>query len=70
MQFEPEEGHYLLTAGYDKTAKLWSTSSYELLRTLAGHESRIMGADICPDGSNMIATVGYDRTVKWWSPDL
>ena len=25
-----------------------------------------MGADICPDGSNLIATVGYDCTVKWW----
>ena len=69
VQFEPSDGHYLVTAGYDKTAKVWSAADYKLLRTLAGHESRIMGADISPDGSNRIATVGYDRTLKIWAPE-
>ena len=67
--FEPVEGHYLLTAGYDNVAKLWSASDFRLVRTLAGHEGKVMGADINPAGDGLIATVSYDRTVKLWSPD-
>lgn len=67
--FEPSEGHYLLTAGYDNVAKLWSASDFHLVRTLAGHEGKVMGADINPHGDGTIATVGYDRTVKLWSPE-
>ena len=68
--FEPSDGHYLLTAGYDNVAKLWSTSDFQLVKTLAGHEGKVMGADISPTGDGLIATVGYDRTVKLWSPDM
>ena len=39
-------GHYLLTAGYDCVAKLWSGRDYGLLATLGGHEGRIMAADL------------------------
>lgn len=39
------------------------------MQTMAGHEGKVMGADICPDGSGLIASVSYDRTVKFWSPD-
>jgi U4/U6 small nuclear ribonucleoprotein PRP4 len=43
-------GHYLLTAGYDCVAKLWSGRDYGLLSTLGGHEGRIMAADLVPGG--------------------
>jgi U4/U6 small nuclear ribonucleoprotein PRP4 len=58
----------MLTASYDNTAKLWSASDFKLIKTLAGHEGKIMGADISPDGSGLISTVGYERTVKLWGP--
>ena len=70
VRFEPNDGRYLLTAGYDNTGRLWGGhSKFRLLRTLAGHEGKVMGADISPDGTYTIATTGYDRTCKLWSPD-
>lgn len=69
MRFEPSDGHVLLTAGYDCTAKLWAAHDWQLARTLAGHEGRVMAADVAPDGSGLVATVSYDRTVKLWAPE-
>ncbi len=69
VRFEPNDGHYLLTAGYDDEAKLWSAHDFKPLKVLSGHEGKVMHADICPDGSGLIATVSYDRTVKYWAPD-
>jgi U4/U6 small nuclear ribonucleoprotein PRP4 len=77
-------GHYLMTAGYDCVAKLWSGRDYGLLSTLGGHEGRIMAADLVSGagggagggGGNggvavrhMAATAAYDRTVKLWRPE-
>jgi len=74
-------GHYLLTAGYDCVAKLWSGRDYGLLSTLGGHEGRIMAADLAPGGAggggggapararHLVATAAYDRTVKLWRPE-
>ena len=69
VRFEPSDGHVLLTAGYDTTAKLWAARDWQLARTLAGHEGRVMGADVAPDGSGLVVTVSYDRTVKLWAPE-
>lgn len=75
VRFEPDSGHYLLTAGYDNTSRMWGGPRFRLLRTLAGHEGKVMGADISPDGSFTVATTGYDRTIKVrgaarWPPGL
>ena len=75
MRFEPNDGHYLLTAGYDNTSRLWCSrgggakTKFRLVRTLAGHEGKVMGADISPDGTFTVATTGYDRTIKLYAPD-
>ena len=69
VRYDPNDGYYLLTAGFDNISKLWSSKDYSLMSTMAGHEGKVMGADICPDGSGTIATVSYDRTVKFWAPD-
>ena len=69
VQFEPNDGYYFMTAGYDNTIKLWAGSDFKLTNTLAGHEGKVMGADISPDGSGLIASVGYDRTIKLWAPE-
>ena len=70
VRFEPTDGQYLLTAGYDNTSRLWGGPKFRLLRTLAGHEGKVMGADVSPDGSFTVATTGYDRTIKLYAPDL
>lgn len=54
-------GHYLLTAGYDCVAKLWSGRDYGLLSTLGGHEGRIMAADLVSGDGGGGGAVGGGR---------
>ncbi|XP_075885130.1 U4/U6 small nuclear ribonucleoprotein Prp4 [Nelusetta ayraudi] len=65
VRFQPTDGHFLLTGAYDNTAKVWSHPGWMPLKTLAGHEGKVMGVDISPDGK-LIATSSYDRTFKLW----
>lgn len=51
VRWQPGEGHYLLTASYDAAVKLWSTRDWSLLKVLAGHEGKVMSADIAPQHS-------------------
>ena len=64
--FEKTNGDFVLTSSYDCTAKLWASKTWLPLATLKGHDSRLMGCDISPDG-RWIATCSYDRTFKLWS---
>uniref|UniRef100_A0AAQ6A0S5 U4/U6 small nuclear ribonucleoprotein Prp4 n=1 Tax=Amphiprion ocellaris TaxID=80972 RepID=A0AAQ6A0S5_AMPOC len=65
VRFQPTDGHFLLTGAYDSTAKVWSHPGWTPLKTLAGHEGKVMGVDVSPDGK-LIATSSYDRTFKLW----
>ncbi|TWW66540.1 U4/U6 small nuclear ribonucleoprotein Prp4 isoform X1 [Takifugu flavidus] len=65
VRFQPTDGHFLLTGAYDNTAKVWSHPGWTPLKTLAGHEGKVMGIDVSPDGK-LIATSSYDRTFKLW----
>ncbi|KAJ0178231.1 hypothetical protein K1T71_006054 [Dendrolimus kikuchii] len=69
VRYQRSHGHFLLTSSYDKTAKLWSNPSWHPLRTLSGHDNKVMSADISYD-NKYIATCSYDRTFKLWAPDL
>ncbi|KAG8142039.1 putative PRP4 pre-mRNA processing factor 4-like protein [Naja naja] len=65
VKFEPNHGNFLLTGAYDNTAKVWTHPGWSPLKTLAGHEGKVMGLDISMDGQ-LIATCSYDRTFKLW----
>ena len=69
VRFEPTDGRYLLTSGYDNVSRLWTGPTYKLVKTLVGHEGKVMGSDISPDGTYLVASTGYDRTVKLVAPD-
>lgn len=58
-----------MTSGYDNVSKLWCGKKLHLVKTLAGHEGKVMSSDVCPDGSHLVATTGYDRTIKLYAPD-
>ncbi|GFR69290.1 U4/U6 small nuclear ribonucleoprotein Prp4 [Elysia marginata] len=58
-------GNYLVTASFDSTAKIWAHPTWAPLKTLAGHESRVLGLDISSD-LKFMATCSYDRTFKLW----
>ena len=64
--FEKNNGNFVLTSSYDCTAKIWASKTWLPLATLKGHDSRLMGCDISPDGK-WISTCSYDRTFKLWS---
>ena len=59
-------GDFMVTGGFDGVAKVWGCGDWRMLRTLAGHEGKIMSVDISRDGS-MVATASYDRTFKIWA---
>ncbi|KAL0852722.1 hypothetical protein ABMA27_012552 [Loxostege sticticalis] len=69
VRYQRSHGHFLLTASYDKSAKLWSNPAWHPLRTLSGHDNKVMSADISYD-NKYIATCSFDRTFKLWAPDL
>ena len=65
VKFQPEHGHYLMTASYDNKVKLWSMRDHSLIKTMEGHEGRVMCADASDDGK-YFATSAMDRTWKLW----
>ncbi|XP_072941312.1 uncharacterized protein U4-U6-60K [Epargyreus clarus] len=69
VRYQKSHGHFLVTSSYDKTAKLWSNPAWHPLRTLSGHDNKVMSVDISHD-NKYIATSSYDRTLKLWAPDL
>ncbi|XP_060071892.1 U4/U6 small nuclear ribonucleoprotein Prp4-like [Ylistrum balloti] len=68
VKFQPEESSYLVTSSYDCTSKVWAHPTWAPLKTLAGHEGKVMAIDISPD-RKYIASVSYDRTFKLWASD-
>ena len=69
VSFEKTSGEYVLTSSYDATAKLWAAKTWQPLATLTGHDSRLMGCDISPNG-DWSATCSYDRTFRLYAPDI
>ncbi|KAG1661438.1 U4/U6 small nuclear ribonucleoprotein Prp4 [Nymphon striatum] len=47
---------------------IWAHPGWSPLKTLSGHDNRVMYCDISPSGE-YTATVSYDRTFKLWSSD-
>ncbi|XP_065829945.1 U4/U6 small nuclear ribonucleoprotein Prp4-like [Oscarella lobularis] len=69
LRFQGGDGRFIVTGGYDCTAKIWSHPGWSPLKTLAGHEGKVMCVDRSPDGE-FIVTSSYDRTFKLWSPEV
>jgi len=66
VKFERNQGDYLVSSSYDGTAKVWATKTWLPMATLKGHDNKLSGCDVSPDGS-MIATCSFDRTFKIWN---
>lgn len=46
--------------------QVWGTRDFRLLKTLEGHEGRVVGVDWTPDGRRLV-TASHDRTFKVWA---
>ncbi|KAJ9472700.1 U4/U6 small nuclear ribonucleoprotein PRP4-like protein [Diplonema papillatum] len=65
IAFEPNEGKFFASASFDNTISLWSADTFELVKTLRGHDNKVMGLDISPTDSSIVSC-GFDRTWKLW----
>ncbi|KAG1451913.1 hypothetical protein G6F46_001440 [Rhizopus delemar] len=61
-------GLYLTTSGYDGSVRIWSGDDFRLIRSLDGHDGKVMGVDISRD-NKFIASTGFDRTFKLWADE-
>jgi WD40 repeat protein len=61
--FSPD-GARILTASWDKTAKLWETNSGKLLATF-DHQGPVITVAFSPDGARIL-TASADKTAKLW----
>lgn len=66
--YQPGAGNFLVSASFDRTCKVWDASDFTPLRTLAGHEEKVMSVDVSRDSSTILSS-GYDRTWKLWSEE-
>ncbi|KAL2650742.1 hypothetical protein R1flu_018870 [Riccia fluitans] len=50
VKYEPSEGYFLVTASFDNSARIWSSRDFKPVKTLAGHEGKVMDVDVMEDG--------------------
>ena len=58
-------GGYLLSAGDDRTIRLWKVSTGQVVQTFLGHRDWVSAIAISPNGSQ-VASVGYDHRIRLW----
>jgi len=68
VQYQPGDGDFLLTSGFDKTVKVWSARSNQIVKILAGHDGKVARAGVAPN-CEFIASAAHDRTWKLWTPE-
>jgi roadblock/LC7 domain-containing protein len=63
-QFNPN-GRRVVTASWDKTARLWDAASGKPIGELMKHEGLVFSAQFSPDGQQVV-TASADKTARLW----
>jgi WD40 repeat protein/transcriptional regulator with XRE-family HTH domain len=64
IAFSPNE-KLAATGGWDRKAKVWDTTTGQILYILSGHTSYVNGVAFSPDGTRL-ATASWDHTARVW----
>jgi WD40 repeat protein len=62
--FSPD-GARIVTASYDKTARIWDAATGKEITVLRGHEGYVWSAAFSPDGARIV-TASQDKTARIW----
>ncbi len=62
--YSPDQ-EYILTGGWDQTARLWDVATGRQIRTFSGHEGWVVKANFSPDGK-LAVTASMDNTARIW----
>jgi len=63
--FSPD-GARVVTASFDRTARVWSAADGKPIAKLKGHADMVTSAAFSPDGARVV-TASFDRTARVWS---
>ena len=66
--FSPD-GSRIVTASWDKTARIWDAASAKEIAVLRGHDGVVNSAAFSPDGSRIV-TASADNTARIWDARL
>ncbi len=58
--------HQLVTAGADRTIRIWDIKTGKLLKTFTGHPGAVSNIDLSFDG-NQVASVGLRGELRFWN---
>lgn len=59
-------GRFLAAAADDTFIRIWDVATWETVKTLKGHPSRIRGISWSPDGAHMVSG-GNDGVLRIWN---
>ena len=62
--FSPD-GARIVTASWDKTARIWDAATGKEIAVLRGHENDVTSAAFSPDGTRIV-TASRDKTARIW----
>ena len=62
------DGHRVVTASADGTARLWDAQTGAVLSIFSGHTSQVENATLSPDGGRIV-TASHDETARIWQID-
>src|SRR5262249_7609166 len=62
------DGKRVVTASWDKTARVWNADGSGEPLVLKGHEGRVNSAAWSPDGRRIV-TASEDKTARVWNAD-
>jgi hypothetical protein len=59
------DGSRIVTASWDKTARIWDAATGKEITVLRGHEGLLYSAAFSPDGTRIV-TASWDKTARIW----